>query len=136
MDRPAFVDTNIFLRHFLDDNPDQTPRATAYLQRIERGEVRAVTSETVVFETVFVVDRRQGLRPSAIRDLVGPIVALPGLHVPDKHRLLRALDTFATFNIPFADAQHAVVMESMGLSEIVSFDHHFDRIPGITRIEP
>jgi len=22
------------------------------------------------------------------------------------------------------------------LSEVVTFDHHFDRIPGITRVEP
>jgi predicted nucleic acid-binding protein len=35
-----------------------------------------------------------------------------------------------------ADAYHAAVMESLGITEVISFDRHFGRIPGITRAEP
>jgi len=27
-------------------------------------------------------------------------------------------------------------MESLGIDEVIGFDKHFDRIPGIMRIEP
>ena len=35
-----FIDTNVFLRALLDDHPDQSPRATAFLERVLHGEVR------------------------------------------------------------------------------------------------
>lgn len=38
---PAFLDTNILLRHLLQDDPQQSPRATAFLLRVENGEVEA-----------------------------------------------------------------------------------------------
>ena len=35
----------------------------------------------------------------------------------------------------FTDAFHAVLMEELGISQILSFDHEFDRLPGIKRLE-
>jgi len=40
-----FVDTNIFVRHFRQDHADHSPRATAFLTRIESGQERARTAE-------------------------------------------------------------------------------------------
>jgi predicted nucleic acid-binding protein len=39
-------------------------------------------------------------------------------------------------NISFADAYHAVVMQKLNLTEIVSFDRDFDKLPTLKRIEP
>jgi predicted nucleic acid-binding protein len=36
--------------------------------------------------------------------------------------------------IPFFDHIYIVLMEELGIKEIVSFDKHFDNIKGITRI--
>ncbi len=36
-------------------------------------------------------------------------------------------------NLPFADAYHAVLMRRLGLTEIATFDKHFDRIEGLER---
>jgi predicted nucleic acid-binding protein len=55
---PPFFDTNILLRHFLQDHPDHSPRATAFIQQIGQGERQVVLSDIVVFETVFVLERR------------------------------------------------------------------------------
>jgi predicted nucleic acid-binding protein len=38
-------------------------------------------------------------------------------------------------NLPFADAYHAVLMEQLNLTEIVTFDTDFDKIKGITRVK-
>ena len=45
-----FLDTNMLLRHFLQDHPDQSPRATAYLARVENRELQVCTSDIVIFE--------------------------------------------------------------------------------------
>jgi len=133
---PAFLDTNILLRHVLQDIPHQSPRATALIGRIEAGEVRVRLTETVVFETVFSLQRTYKRKPHAIREALLPILEMPGVSLPQKARFRRAFDLYVGQNLPFADAYHAALMGDLGLREIYSFDEDFDRISGITRLEP
>ena len=131
-----FLDTNVVLRHLLGDDPDHSPRATAYLGRVERGEVRVRTADTVVFETVFVLERTFRQPKVRIRDGVLAVLDLPGVVLPGKRRVHRAFELYVGVNIPFADAFHAALMESLGLTEVVSFDRDFDRVSGLRRVEP
>jgi len=131
-----FLDTNILLRHLLQDHPEQSPRATAYLARIEGGEVRVRIAETVIFETVFTLQRQYGHPKAAIRDNVLPLIELPGIVLPGKRRFRQVFDLYVDLNLSFVDAYHAVFMKQLKLSEIVSFDKQFDRVPGIKRVEP
>src|SRR5215218_2834601 len=50
------VDTNVLLRHILGDHPGHSPRAKAFVTRLERGELVATLADTVVFKTVFVLE--------------------------------------------------------------------------------
>ena len=132
----AFLDTNILLRHLLQDHPDQSPRATAYLARIERGEIEVYTADTVVFEAVFTLQRHYKVSRSRIRDNLLPLLQLPGVVLPGKQKFRKVFALYVEQTLPFADAYHVVLMEHLGLSQIVSFDTHFDRVPGISRREP
>jgi len=133
---PAFLDSNVLLRHLLADHPEQSPRATAYLERVERGEIEVFTSDTVVFEVVFTLERSYRKPKQPISDALLPLLELPGINLTGKRRYRRAFDLYVRHNLPFADAYHVAVMESLGVLEVISFDRHFDRIPGITRSEP
>jgi len=132
----AFLDTNILLRHLLQDHPDQSPRATAYLARIEQGEIEVYTADTVVFEAVFTLQRHYKVSRSRIRDNLLPLLQLPGVVLPGKQKFHKVFALYVEQTLPFADAYHAVLMEHLGLSQIVSFDTDFDGIPGISRREP
>jgi predicted nucleic acid-binding protein len=112
-----FLDTNILLRHLLQDHPDHSARATAYLARIERGEIRVRTSEIVLFETVFTLERRYRRPKSQIRTTLLLLLELPGIVLPGKRRFRRVFDLYVDLNLSFADAYHAVVMAQLGLSE-------------------
>lgn len=131
-----FLDTNVLLRHLLDDDPQQSPKASAFLGRVERGEIRIRLADTVVFETVFNLQRRRGVSKAAIRDKLLPLLGLPTVELPGKHRIEKVFALYVDTNISFADALHAVLMEQLGIERIVSFDRDFDRVPGITRVEP
>ena len=131
-----FLDTNVLLRHLLQDHQDHSPRATAYIGRIERGELRAHTSDVVVFELVFNLERRFRERRSQIRDSMLALLELPGIVLPDKQRIQLAFELYLGHNISFPDAYHAVLMEQLQITEVISFDRDFDRVPGIARIEP
>jgi predicted nucleic acid-binding protein len=131
----SFLDTNIFLRHLLQDDPDHSPKASAFLKRIEAGEVKVRTSDTVIFETVFTLQKVYRRPKAAIRDSFLPLLELPGIVLPQKRRYRKVFSLYVDENLPFADAYHAVLMEQLTLTEIVSFDTDFDKIKGITRVK-
>jgi uncharacterized protein len=136
MNTLPFLDTNIFLRHLRGDHADFSPRATALLRRIEQGTLKVRTSDTIVFETVFTLERFYKQSKEAIRGAFLPLIELPGIVLPGKRRFRRVFSYYIGKNIPFADAYHAVLMESLRLTRIVSFDRDFDRIPTVARVEP
>jgi predicted nucleic acid-binding protein len=131
-----FLDTNVLLRYLTRDDEDKARLALALLTRVERGEEKVVTSPLVIFETVFTLQKRYGFPKEQIRDAVSDLLSLRGLELPNKSLYARALELFATENIPFTDAHTAAYMQSHGLTEIYSWDTDFDHIPGIQRVEP
>jgi predicted nucleic acid-binding protein len=130
------LDTNVVLRHLLQDHADHSPRATAMLTRIGVGDLSVHVTASVFFEAVFTLERQQRVPKSQIRAALVLILAIPGLLVHERSRLERALDLFVERNIPFVDAYLVATMEDLGSTQIISFDRHFDRIPGIERVEP
>lgn len=131
-----FLDTNILLRYFTKDDEEKARRALALLQRVERGEEKVETSAIVIFETVYTLQRFYRIPKSRVRELLLSLLRLRGLHLPYKGLCVRALDLYVERNISFADAYNAVYMQSQGLAEIYSGDTDFDRIDGMTRVEP
>src|SRR5918994_6970285 len=131
MNTIPFLETNIFLRHLRGDHPDFSPRATALLQRIEQGTLKVRTADTVIFETVFTLERVYKQSKEAIRDAFLPLIELPGIVLPGKRRLRRVFAYYIDQNISFADAYHAVLMESLHLTRIISFDRDFNRIASL-----
>ena len=132
----AFLDTNVLLRHLTQDEPRQSPRATALLARIERQELSVRIADTIVFETVFALERFYKASKPAIREQLTALLSLQGIELPAKARMASALDRYVELNISFADAYHAVLAESLGLRQIYSFDREFDRVESLRRLEP
>ena len=129
-----FLDTNILLRHLLADHPEHSPKATAFLARIEQGQQKVRTADTVIFETVFTLQRHYRIPKARIAETVLPLIELPGVVLPGKRKFRKVFALYVDQNLPFADAYHAVLMESLKLTQIATFDQHFDRIPGIQRV--
>lgn len=130
-----FLDTNVLVRHFTQDNPLQSPRASTYLEQIEDGNRRVRTEPTVIFETVYLLEKQYKIPRTVVRDGILALVDLPGIVMPRKRRIHDAFTFYIERNLPFADAYHIAVMRAEGLNEIVTFDREFDRIAGIRRIE-
>jgi predicted nucleic acid-binding protein len=71
-----------------------------------------------------------------IRTLLMPIVNLRGLKLYPRKLYRRALDLYASHPIDFEDALAIAHMEQHEVSEILSYDTHFDRVEGVERCEP
>lgn len=131
-----FVDANIFLRHLLQDHDEHSPRATDFIGRLERRELLAETSPTVMAEVVFVLERTYKIPKEAVQRGILALMALPGLTIAGGESVQDALELCVARNVSYGDAFNAVQMVRRGLDTVVSFDRDFDRIPGVTRIEP
>jgi len=132
----CFLDTNILLRFLTRDDEGKAQQALGLLLRVERGEEKVITSPLVIFETIYTLQSFYKVPRQLIKEQILSIISLRSLHLPDKNLYHRAFDLYVTKNISFADAYNAVYMLAEEVSYIYSWDRDFDKIVGITRIEP
>jgi len=133
----AFIDTNVLLRHLLQDHEDHSPRSTRLLQAVARGEIRAHISETVVFETLYTSTSFYKAPRPEIADALSELLHLSGLVLDHKQEILEAIVLWVRETpLSFADCYHLVLTKALGLTEIYTFDKKMGRYPGVTRIEP
>jgi len=130
-----FLDTNILLRHFLGDHPQFSAKATAIIGEIAQGRLTVRISDTVVFETVFLLERTYRIARDIIANGLLVVIDLPGIIRPGKTMYHRVFELYTTTRLGFADAFHVALMERLGINEVFSFDTDFDRVPGIVRRE-
>ena len=132
----CFLDTNILLRYLTRDDEQKAQRALDLLLKVEQGEEKVITSPLVIFEVVFTLQSFYKVPRQQIRELVLPIIFLRGLQLPDKNVYHHAFDLYTSKNISFADAYNAAYMLSEEISYVYSWDRDFDKIEGLTRLEP
>lgn len=134
--RPRFLDANILLRYFTASDPEKAQRAKRLLEQVEQGAEKVSTSIVVVFETVFTLQRTYKVPKAQIREMIQDVLALSAVQLPRKDLCFQALALYVEKNVSFVDAYIAVSMLDRELSEIYSWDADFDKLPGITRVEP
>ena len=131
------LDTNPILRHVLDDHPDHSARAHTLFARIEQGEERVQTTDTVIFEAVFTLERFYKVPRVEIRDTLLELLQLPGIVLPGKRFYRQVFGLWVQRpKLSFADCYHGVMVDRLKLPAIITFDRDFDGIPGIKRREP
>ena len=135
-----FLDTNVILRYLTRDDEAKAEACYELFQQVRRGEEELVTCEAIVTEVVYVLSSPRApyrLSHEEIRARLVPILTLRGLRLPQKRVYLSALDIYASS--PFLDFEDALAvahMERLGVTEIVSYDRDFDRLPALQRVEP
>ncbi len=154
-----FVDANIFLHHAFDLNES----SVRFLQRVERGEVRAYTSLLVLEEVFFklLIQRASNLLPKvtlekvksllkdkkAREEIFSPLfrylkylgtLKAGGLRVSGlkEEDMGRAIHIAGQWGLLTADALHLAVMKRRGIVHLASADSDFEAIEGITLWKP
>lgn len=136
-DALLFLDTNILLRLFLSDHAEHSPRTLAFLTRAARGEMKLAISDTVVFETVYILEKQHGFERAEIAERIIQLIEKTGVQFLGATHPRDVFDIYLRYHrLSIADCYHASIARSLGSGTIVSFDRGFDRIDGLTRIEP
>ena len=131
-----FVDTNIFLRFLTDDIPAQADACEALFRKAIAGEISLYTTELVIAEIVWVLESYYELPKRDVQERVEKILNTPNMFCECKDMILNALTLYVDKNIDYVDAYNAVVLRNEGVTELYSYDTHYDAIGWLKRSEP
>jgi predicted nucleic acid-binding protein len=132
-----FIDTNIFVYHLTQNHQEYSPRCTALMERIEAGDVEAVTAVTAVDEALRVLTKEFGHEREDAARAMSVLMSQPEININHRAEVLTAIDFWA-FNGPlsFVDSYHLALTKALGMTEIYTFDRKMGRFPGVDRVDP
>jgi predicted nucleic acid-binding protein len=135
-DRRFFVDTNVFLRFFTNDLPEQAAAADALFRRAAAGEIELVTNAMVLAEIVWVLESYYHLARADVAERAMAVALMEGLVLPEADLITEALSSYVESNVDFIDAFNAAWMRERRLRRVVTFDaKHYSRLDGM-EIQP
>lgn len=134
-----FIDTNVFVRYLTGDDSAKSEACYRLFQRVQTGEESVTTAEVIIAEVAYVLSSPalHHLANDEIAARLSPILSLRNFQLRYKRTYLRALDIYSNYpTLDFEDALAVAHMERQRISEIVTYDRDFDRVPGVKRTEP
>ncbi len=157
-DTRVFIDANIFVYHFSGPT-ELTPTCSAFLRRVEGGNLAAFTSLTVLAEVLhrlMIIEATETLQteakqvvrflkehPAEVRKLTRHLVVPEkiqaiGVHIiaPTVDDLLASQAFKAGFGFLTNDAINLAVMKSHDLTHLATNDPDFARVDGLTTWKP
>ena len=126
------VDVNVPM-YLVGADEDLKRRARTIAERAIEARERLVTDAEVFQEILhrYVVIRR----PDAIEPCTSALLALVDEVFPiELEDVRRASSLVRASSLAARDALHVAIMQRHGIDRIMSFDHAFDGIPGLTRL--
>jgi uncharacterized protein len=133
--RRLFVDTNVFLRFFTNDLPDQAAAAEGLFKKAAAGEIELITNVMVLAELVWVLESHYRLARVDVGERAMAVALMEGLALIDADLITEALSVYVEANVDFIDAFNASWMRRRGVRRVVTFDaRHYSRL-GV-EIEP
>jgi len=134
--RKKFIDTNIFLRYLIKDDPPKYHKCQEIFKKAIEGKIALATSGMVIAELVWTLLSYYKVPKADVIEKVSIIISTENLYIHDKNIIADALVLYSRKNIDYIDAYNAVFMKYHGIDEIYSHDKDFDAIEAIKRVEP
>lgn len=128
------IDTNVLLRHILQDDPRQGPIASGFLAERNPGDP-AFVSTAVLLELVWTLRRRYGFPQAAVSRLVLSMSRSTDIVLQDAVAVRRAVWDASDGNADIADAIIAHAAVDAGCDGVVTFDRRAQRLPGMLPVD-
>ncbi|MFE3442157.1 PIN domain-containing protein [Nocardia sp. NPDC059180] len=128
----VYLDTNILIRHFTQDPPEMSRRATAFLAESES----LFLPDLILAETVYVLQSVYRVARPQVAALSRALIGSRNIATDDPALLIRAVDVYEHHRLSFADAYLVALAESDPGSPVASFDKGIGEVGTVRRIEP
>ena len=128
------LDTNILVRYFTHDDPEQTPKALRLINEQLDSHRPGYISIATLAELVWVLRTRYAADKATVIGIVDHLLADPRFVTQHRDALWAALDTFERLPVDFGDALIAMLDRAAGCSETLTFDRRAARIDGVRHL--
>lgn len=125
--KTVHIDTNVFIRFFIEDIPDQYQQARELFETIESKETIGLISILVLNEVIWIMEHYYNLRRSLYLPKLMRLLSLPGIRIIEtkKDVIVVVFEKMQSTSIDFTDVYLWCIA---GNETIVSFDKDFTKI--------
>ena len=134
MSKRKLIDTNLIVRHLVQDNEKQAGVAGKLFNACDRGQVAIVVLPAVLAECVFVLESFYQQERTDIASALSRLISSPGVEIADAAIHLDALDRYGRAKVHFVDCEIAATAIAEDIP-VASFDQDFRKFTGV-RVEP
>jgi predicted nucleic-acid-binding protein len=124
------LDTNVLLRFLLQDEPDQSARATELISSFSLREPGFI-SNVALAESVWVLERTYRKPKLEISSFIRGLLEAEQLAVENHDVVVQALRKFDASNADFADCLIERLGHSAGCARTMTFDLNASKISGM-----
>ena len=125
-----FVDTNLIVRHLVQDHPGHATIAARLMERCDRGELTLVVLPAVIAECVFVLESFYEQPRNDIARAMSALLSSPGIEVADLAIHLDALKRYGETRIHFVDCVIAATAAAFGVP-VATLDRDFRKFSDV-----
>lgn len=125
----VFLETSALVRFLVADDAAKAEQVTDLLARIERGELRAVTSNIVWFELLYVLTTIYDFPRAKTAVAIAQLQSLRSLSTLEETDSCRALELWRTTKLPYGDC--VIALQVPPTAELVTFDRDFAKLDGV-----
>ena len=130
MSTRRLVDTNIIVRHLVQDHEKHAKAAGRLFDACDRGQVVLVVLPVVLAECVFVLESFYGHPRGDIAATLSRLIASPGVEISDTPVFLDALERYGKTTWHFVDCVVAATAAAKG-APVATFDEGFRKFPDV-----
>jgi predicted nucleic acid-binding protein len=131
MSERRLVDTNLIIRHLVQDHPAHAKVAARLMEACDRGELILVVLPSVVAESVFVLESFYQHPRADIARVMSDLLSSPGIEMGDLPIHLDALKRYGETRVHFVDCTIAATAAAQDV-RVASLDRDFRKFPDVT----
>ena len=133
MSKRRLVDTNLIVRHLVQDHEKHAKAAGKLFDACDRGDVVIVVLPAVLAECVFVLESFYEHSRADIASALGRLISSPGVEIDGAAIHLDALDRYRKTKVHFVDCLIAATATTENMP-VASFDQDFRKFTDV-RVE-
>jgi predicted nucleic-acid-binding protein len=115
------IDANVLLRALLDDSPEESALARAFLERLDTNR-RGYVGVTALLEVFWVLNRRNKIPRERVAAAFDQLLTLEHVELEDFDCVGRAIASYADDGVDFPDALLAERNRQGGCTSTMTFD--------------
>ncbi len=124
------LDTNVLVRLFVDDEPEQADRSEAFIRQTYASGSLCYVNKIVLCELVWVLARGYSCERAVIADALESLLSSPQFRIEDEPRVRSAVRAYREGSTDFADHLIGATNRAAGCERTATFDRKAARLDG------